>query len=149
MLKQHFVTFFSPGTFVHEETTKEIAQWDVNAAIEMARTIIERHSATPFAFQFSTRGREDHELDSREVDRSGRYYLGGVVLSLSEVKARNNQKDRILIANMEGNGWDRVVENHNSWQTTQPLEDDDTVLPFSILYPLTTIFTRRNQWDSH
>lgn len=134
-MEQHFVTFSSPGTFVHEETTKPIPSWDVERATEMAREIIERHNATPFAFTFTTRRRDDNELDSREVARSGRYYLGGEVLTLNDIKARNNPDDRILIQNMECNGWDRVVENRNSWRITQPLEADDTVLDFTPANP--------------
>lgn len=131
MLEAHFVTFVSPGTFVHEETTRPIDRWDINAALKMAREIKERHSATPFAFRFSTRRREDSDLDSRVVKQSGRYYLGGTVLTLDEIKARNDPKDAVLISNMECNKWGRVIENCNSWKVTQPLEDDDTVLDFT------------------
>lgn len=127
-MEKHFVTFFSPGTFVHEETTKPIDSWDVETANDMAKGIKERHGATPFAFQFSTRARADDELDSRTVERSPTYYLGGTVLSLQDVKDRGDPKDRILISNMEGNGWDHVIENRNSWKIVQPLNKDDVVL---------------------
>jgi len=50
------------------------------------------------------------------------------VLTLAEVKARGREEDRILISNMENNGWGRVIENCNSWKVVQPLEDIDTVL---------------------
>jgi hypothetical protein len=129
-MKRNFVTFFSPGTFLHEETTKPIKSWDVGKATEMARTITERYGATPFAFQFSTRGRNKNELDSRVMDRSGRYFLGGKVLTLEQIKARKDPEDKILISNMECNGWNRVVENCNSFKIVQPLGDDDTVLDF-------------------
>lgn len=130
MLEQHFVTFLSPGTFVHEETTKKIAGWNVQAALALVASIHERHGATPFAFQFSTRRREDEELDSKVVATSSRYYLGGTVLTLQEVQARNDPGDRILISNMQYNKWDRVIENHNSWKVVQPLGADDIVLDF-------------------
>jgi len=132
MLEQHFVTFLSPGTFVNEETTKPIESWNVNEAATMARDIVERYNATPFAFQFSTRRRNDDELDSKTVATSGRYFLGGTILTLEQVKARNNPKDRVLISNMECNGWDRIVENGNSWKSVSPLGPDDTVLEFAI-----------------
>lgn len=70
-IEKNFVTFFSPGTFVHEETTKEIDNWNVDEARDMARGIVERHGATPFAFQFSTRRREEDDLDSKVVSHSG------------------------------------------------------------------------------
>lgn len=128
MMTADFVTFFSPGTFVHEDTTKKIASWDVEKACEMARGIKERRNATPFAFQFSTRGREDHELDSKVVKRSGMYYLGGKVETIDDVKKRNDPKEEILLSNMRCNGWKKIITNTNSWRVTQPLLDGDVVL---------------------
>lgn len=124
----HFVTFLSPGTFVHEESTKPISAWDTDKACTMARTIKERYGATPFAFYFTTRGRKTDELDSREVKRSGRYFLGGKIETLEQVKKRADPNERILLSNMEWNGWHRIITNTNSWKITQPLEADDIVL---------------------
>lgn len=56
------------------------------------------------------------------------YYLGGEILTLQQIKDRENPKDRILITNMECNGWGRIIENRNSWLITQPLRDGDIVL---------------------
>ena len=127
-VEQHFVRFFSPGTFVAETTDKPIDTWDVDQAVEMAKSIVERHGATPYGFVFITRGRGPKDLDSHEIKRSaGVYYLGGKVETLAEIKARNNPDDRILISNMEGNGWAKVV-NTNSWRWTQPLKEGDVVL---------------------
>ncbi len=129
-MKAHFVSFLSPGTFVHEETTKPIESWDVEKAKEMARGITERHDATPFGFRFSTRERKDDELDSKVVKRSGCYYLGGRVMTLADVK-REMPNEHILIGNMECNGYDRIIVNTNSWKIVQPLNADDVVLEFS------------------
>lgn len=127
-MQQHFVTFYSPGTFVDETTSKPIDSWDVDKAKEMARAITERYSATPFAFSFSTRGRKDDELDSRELATSPMYYLGGEIFTIDQIRERGNPDERILLANMEGNGYDRVIFNHNSWRTVKPLFDNDIVL---------------------
>lgn len=129
-MKANFVIFFSPGTFVAESSMKPIDSWDVNKAMEMARSIKERYNATPYGFQFITKERKDDELDSKEVKRSNMYYLGGTILTLEEIKQKNNPSDRTLISNMECNGWDRVIENNNSWKWTQPLNKDDAVLQF-------------------
>jgi len=131
MLQQHFVTFSSPGTLVAEQTTKPIATWDVELATTMAHDIVERYNAKPFAFQFSTRQREDDELDSKIVAQSGFYYLGGLVLSLDEVKARADIATDILIRNMEANGWQRIIVNDNSWRWVAPLLEGDTVLDYT------------------
>ena len=127
-MKAHFVRFFSPGTFVAEMTDKPIDSWDIETAKAMARTIKERHNACPYGFQFITRTREDHELDSKETAHSPMYYLGGKVETLAEVKARATDKESILVSNMECNHYDRIITNTNSWRWTQPLKDDDVVL---------------------
>ena len=129
-IDKHFVTFFSPGTFVAETSTLEIDSWDTIKAIELASTIKERYGAVPYGFKFSTLTREENELDSSETSKSGMYYLGGEILTLDQVKARNDPKDKILISNMEGNGWNRIITNRNSFSWTQPLEDTDIVLDF-------------------
>jgi len=127
-VEAHFVTFYSPGTFVAEETTKPIYAWDVERAKEMARDITERYNATPYGFQFSTRSRGEADLDSHVTARSPLYYLGGKVETLAEVKARADPKEKILVSNMEGNGWKKVITNTNSWRWTQPLQPTDVVL---------------------
>jgi hypothetical protein len=127
-MKQHFVTFYSPGTFVAEETTKPIDKWDVPTALKLMKGITERHGATPYGFRFSTRARTAKELDSKPSQSSPMYYLGGKVETLAQVKARATPKDSILVCNMEGNGYKRIVTNDNSYRWTQPLEDGDVVL---------------------
>lgn len=129
---KHFVTFYSPGAFVAEESTKEIDSWDVEKAKKMAGKVEERYGATPYGFRFSTRSRGPDDLDSRVTKTSGMYYINGRVRTLEQVKARNNPKERILISNMEGNGWDKIVEkrpNAPGWMWAQPLTAADTVLP--------------------
>lgn len=128
MKQQHFVTFYSPGTFVAETTTKPIDAWDIEAAKEMAHEITERYGATPYGFRFSTRSRGDADLDSKVTATSGVYYLGGKIETLADLKKRADLNERILRSNMEGNGWDRIVVNENSYRWTQPLQDDDVVL---------------------
>lgn len=78
-MEKHFVTFYSPGIFVSEETTKPVDAWGVDTAVEMAHAIEERYGARPYGFRFSTRARNDDELGSRVVRRSGLYWLGGKV----------------------------------------------------------------------
>lgn len=127
-MKAHFVTFYSPGTFVAEETTKPIESWDVDKAKKIAVGVSERYGAVPYGFQFTTRTREDSELDSRVTETSPMYFLGGKVETLAQVKARATYKDSSLVANMEGNGYDRIITNDNSWRWTQPFRPDDVVL---------------------
>lgn len=129
-MKKHFVIFFSPGIIVAETTEKAIDSWDVDEAIKMAREINERHNAIPYGFCFTTRERKDDELDSKEIKRSGTYFLGGKILTMDILKVRNDPKDSILISNMECNHWEKVVENCNSWKWIQPLREGDVLLDF-------------------
>ena len=131
-MKQHFVTFYSPGTLFAEQSTKKIDSWDPDVAMEMARGIKERYGATPYGFRFSTRGRGPKDLDSSEIDRSPMYFLGGKIETIEEVRERNDPDERILLSNMEGNGYDRIIVNTNSWRVTQPFNDDDVLLDFEV-----------------
>ena len=127
-MEKHFVKFFSPGTLVAEETTKPIESWDVDKAVEMSKEIKERHAAIPYGFCFVTRKRKDDELDSKEVARSGVYFLGGEVFTVEDIEKRNDPDEKILLSNMKVNGYDKVVVNTNSWKWTQPLTEKDQVL---------------------
>jgi len=127
-MRRHFVTFYSPGTFVSETTERPIKSWDVATAKRMAKRIKERYGATPYGFRFMTRARKATDLDSKVAKTSPMYYLGGTVETLAQVKARATDKERILIANMEGNNIKRIITNDNSWRFTGELHDDDVVL---------------------
>jgi hypothetical protein len=125
----HYVTFLSPGTFCSETTVREVESWDVNAAVDMSRTIIERHGAKPFGFIFTTE-EFDSNCNRREVKRSGCHYLGGRLLSLSQIEARNDHNDSILISNMKSNGYDTVIENTNSLKSVLPFRDGDILINY-------------------
>lgn len=131
-MQKNFVTFFSPGIFVAEQSERPIESWDTEKAMKMARSVKERHGALPYGFQFTTRTRGDGDLDSSASKRSPMYFLGGTVETLAQVKRRATEKDRILVQNMEGNGYTRIITNTNSWKWVQPLNDDDVVLEFEM-----------------
>lgn len=134
-MKKNFVIFYSPGTFVAETTEEPIDTWDTEAAIEMSRTIKERHGAIPYGFQFITRSRDDNELDSKKTDASPMYYLGGRIETIDEIEIRNDPKEKILRSNMRANGWDRVIVNENSWRTVLPMKMDDVIVDYLIDKP--------------
>ncbi len=73
-MTQHFVTFYSPGTFVHETSTEPISSWDVEAVKEMARSVKERYGATPFGFRVKARATEADRIlvsnmESNQIER--------------------------------------------------------------------------------
>jgi len=127
-MEQHFVTFYSPGTFFAEATQKPIEAWDADLAVAMSSDIKERYGARPYGFRFSTRARTADELDSKEVAKSPMYYLGGKVETIEEVEARNAPDEQILRDNMRCNGYDRIWTSTQGWKWTQPLRYDDVVI---------------------
>jgi len=127
-MEKHFVTFYSPGTFVAEQSEQPIDSWDVEAAQAMAETVSERYGATPYGFRFTTRTRGPDDLDSKVSARSCMYYINCKVETLDDLIARNDPKERILRQNMERNHWDRIVTTVKGWKWTQPLEATDVVL---------------------
>lgn len=128
-MKAHFVTFYSPGSFVAEDNTKPIDSWDVDKARKMAEAITERYGAIPYGFRFTTRSRGPDELDSKVTATSPFYYLPHCkVETLEEIARRDDPAESILRSNMRINGWDRVVTTTKGWKWTQPLDKDDVVL---------------------
>lgn len=127
-MQKHFVTFYSPGTFIAESSEFPIKAWDTELAVKMARKVKERYGARPYGFRFTTRARGGRDLDSKVIKTSGLYWLGGKVETLAEVEARNDPKEEILRSNMRCNHYDKIVTNTNSWRWTMPLEKGDVVL---------------------
>lgn len=127
MLKKDFVTFYSPGSFCAETTTLPISGWNEEEAIELSKDIVERYGAKPYRFQFTTRGREDDELDSRIIAESGMYYINGVVKTLADVEA-DPIRNRTLISNMKTFKCDRVVETYSPYRWVQFFEEGDKVV---------------------
>jgi hypothetical protein len=128
MMEKHFVEFYSPGTIISETNLIEINSWDVNKAIELSKNIVQRHNSKPYGFKFITKSRNEYDLDSKITKQSNFYYLGGKIKTLAELKAENNPKDKILIDNMECNGYNKIIENNNSYKFTNYLNDDDIIL---------------------
>ena len=128
---KHFVKFLSPVKFVSEESELPIDSWNIEVAMSLAHSIVERYGATPYGFYFLTRTRGENDLDSHISDKSPMYFLGGKVETLAEVKARATDDDSILISNMEGNKYTRIITSGNSCSYTAPLSDDDIVLEWT------------------
>ena len=128
-MRRHFVTFYSPGTFTGKTTTESIPSWDVDLAMEMAGDITDRCNCRPYGFRFSTRQRDDDDLDSREVEKSNLYYLPGAkVRTISDIRDDNNPCNRTLLSNMETNGWAKIVVSSPPWKWTRPFMSGDIIL---------------------
>ncbi len=133
----HRVTFLSPGTFVAEQTSKPIGEkWSTYEAVKAAEDVVERYGAKPYAFYFATSITAPDVPDGmggflkvrpRETERSGLFFLGGTALTVTDVEARNDPRDEILLSNMRGNKW-VVVENVNSWKSVNPFGENDAIV---------------------
>lgn len=125
-----FVTFLSPGTFLQETTTKPIDSWDVEIAKKMADTIIERHAARPYGFFFTKRSRGAEDLDSKQVDKSGIFYIKDrcQIMTLDQIKERKDSSDAMLIENMENNNLKQVVQTITGYKCIQPFSEHDMLV---------------------
>jgi hypothetical protein len=129
MSVRHYVTFYSPGTFVSETTIIQIDSWDVNKAIELSKTIKERHGAIPYGFSFKTVKSDGFE--KIPVNKSGMYYLGGKILSYDDIE--DIPENKILRSNMRNNNYKYVIENTNSWKVVLPFDFlNDTCIPYDV-----------------
>lgn len=149
--QKHYVTFYSPGTFVAEESCKPISNWNIAEALVMRLTATERHGAKPlmrltgterhgakpYGFRFETRTEADPVPDGhggwlrvtgRADKTSGIHFIDGVVETLETIKQRAKPDEEILLANMECNGWPAIVTTINGFKSIQPLQRDDLVV---------------------
>jgi hypothetical protein len=122
--QKHYVEFFSPGTFVSESNVMEIHSWDTDEAVKMAKSVKQRHGATPYGFRFETR--ESNGWEPKTVKTSGMYYLGGKLLTIDDIP--DTKENDTLRWNMKYNNIDTVIENTNSWKVTMPFDKNKDVL---------------------
>jgi len=101
MITKNFIEYFFPGALFADSAMVDVPSRDVAEAKANA-------PAHAYAFRFITRGRHENELDSRVIDRSGMHYIGGTIYTVDDVKALPGKND-ILLANMQCNGWDKVI----------------------------------------
>lgn len=120
MLK-HYAEFYSPGSFFNETDIVPMDCRSVDEAINKA-------PKTAFAFTFFDREELEQVgevLRGHSKNRSQRYYLGGDLLTVEQVKAQVPNSD-ILVNNMECNGWKQVIRT--PFGNFQPLHEGDVVL---------------------
>lgn len=123
LIRKHFVQFLYPGTFFSEDSSKEVADRDP-AKVEVPQGA--------FCFSFydqivgvAIEGGKEIPVSSGALDRSPKYYYGGKVYTVEKLK-EEFPNERILISNVEGNGYKRAIKcRTGNWQ---PLEDSDVFI---------------------
>src|SRR5690606_28579338 len=136
IIRKHYVTFFSPGTFFSEQSTKDIESWDTTKAVEMAEKISERYNAKPYGFCFKTfktlesirDGNEEFEVKPKLEKTSGTYYLGGTLKTYEQVLQEDKKENEILLSNMRCNDWWVVIVNTNSFVFTKEFDENDFIV---------------------
>ncbi len=121
---EHYAQFYFPGMIVADTSNKKVESRDPY------KVVIPKGA---YCFRLFSRdvvidGKKRYEGEN--YDYTGMFYRSdAVVMSLKEVKA-HKPEERILISNMEGNGWNRIIfskfGDRLGWP--QPFEDGDTVL---------------------
>ena len=131
-IKQHFVTFKSPGMATAEHTTKEITPGTRSRPLRWPTTYWNATAPSPTASTSPPGPAPPQELDSKNIAKSGTYFMGGKIQTLQEVMA-NPTGNKTLIENMKGNHWDQVVTVTKGHQWTSPILKDDAVLDMASL----------------
>lgn len=118
MKTQHYIEFFWAGTIVANTSTREIEHRD-------PLLVVMPESSYGFRFFDRTVAEttDGETLLGPVKNGSKTYYPGGRIATADEIEAKGDPRDRILLSNMRGNGWDRVVYNRfGAWP--QPYEPD-------------------------
>jgi hypothetical protein len=103
-----YVTLWYPGSFMSEDETVEVKTRDPKA--------IAKKYPRCFAFEFYDRvetevtvGGEKKTVGSSPRNKSPKYFPSGKTFTVAEVKEKVPDS-RILVSNMECNGWGTVVK---------------------------------------
>lgn len=119
------VVYEHPGSFFAEESGRVVDHRDPQRAADSA-------PETAFAFTFHEIVTSTVVVDGEEVvtrskplNVSGRYYLGGELLTYAQVEALDGDH-RILLSNMRGNGWDPIIRCR--FGNFQPFRDGDKIV---------------------
>jgi len=113
LVRKHFVRFLYPGSFFSEDSSKEVAERDP-AKVDVPQGA--------FCFSFydqivgvAIEGDKEIPVSSGSLDESPKYYYGGKVYTVAELNAEF-PNERILISNVEGNGYNTAL-----WHITMPI----------------------------
>lgn len=121
-----YVEYLTPGSFFPEPYVREVESRDVDAAVAAAPP-----NAYGMAFfsVIETEVEADGKVEvlrSNRIHLSERFYLGGQVYTLAEVRALD--LPGALVSNMECNGWPTVIKcRPGNWQPFEP-EKGDTLI---------------------
>jgi len=136
--RQKFVVFFSPGTLFPEVSQMPVEMGTIEEAIQLSKGVIERHDATPYAFEFVTRIIADPiddgeggklKVTPKEVERSARHFIDGEVLLYENIVGEEEDGESSIAArNMKNSDSPIVVRCSSPFKTTSSFEKDHVVV---------------------
>jgi hypothetical protein len=120
-----YVKYLSPGSFVANEDVRGVTSRDPASAARNAP-----ESAFGFTFHERVIIRTEvagEVVTTRRAERnpSPVHYIDGEVMTAEQVACLPERHD-ILLSNMRGNHWDRVVRARGGW--FQPFSEDDVIV---------------------
>ena len=121
------VTFYTPGSFMPNESTKEVPGLDTEQIAAMAPKNAYSFIVQEFSEKTTTVDGEDFSK-KEAVGEPQRFYLGGDLYTVDELKEKfaGDHSKETLIANFEGNDWPKAILcRTGNWQ---PFYDDDVLL---------------------
>jgi hypothetical protein len=133
--KYYTVSFFSPGTFFSETSHKDFQELDLKKICAVAKTMKERHNASPYGFVWEYRELptdlpqiEGYKLEvtPKVIEKStGIIYITGEIIYSKDLIS---ERDRILKFNLERN-YDGVgVINKNSYIFHAGFNEGDMII---------------------
>lgn len=127
--RTHRIESESPGSFFSEQSFHAVPERTIEAALAVLPA-----SAFRFRFYDALAATVDVEGEPQTVRKnentSAWHYAGGTIYTLAEMEALNIAEAGrydILLSNMRGNGWDRVI--HTPKGNWHPWEDDFVYVP--------------------
>lgn|GEM_PF-4807086 len=118
---------------IERSVTKEVTEWSLDQAYDIASQIAARAVVQPFALQFVTYDREP--LSKRNVVHqfSGFYFIGGHPASLQAILSNDDQLlDRPLLQSLARRGVLQVVVQDSPKEAIYPLRPVDAILDWRL-----------------
>lgn len=131
-----YAQYFSPGTLFPEIQTIELESGSLQEAAVRAKGVIECHGATPYSFDIVTKIVAEPiddgeggklEVSSKEVERSGRYFLGGKIFRYEQVLEEKGENS-ILARNMRNQKAPICIVIDNGYRSTQLFQEQDCIV---------------------
>ena len=126
--KEIWCRFYSPGTFMSEQSSFRLFEQDIVEAVRKYELINERYDAKPYGFMFE---------DGNGKSTSGMYYLTGRIVKYDDIP--DDKEHNILRCNMRCNNWPICIENTNSYRFTAPFKEGDCIVNLVLVKQLLII----------